>query len=227
MNWILARSLLLFAAIIVLPAEQHRLRLGEKAPSLPDAGRRNGQTAVIFLPTGNTASCRSWLDALEQLRSQLGKRNVLITAVVPDSEAKWQAVCPDTPQTVSVVYDPDRNVANLYGTAQGQRVGILTDEQGIVRRIVRASGVSQFASTLAGDIKAWEEGKGIYEATCARCHGSDGANTGYAEIKTLNGIGNRMDEAEIIRRTSLTSNVDLSSFNDARFRALAIYVAGL
>jgi mono/diheme cytochrome c family protein len=116
-------------------------------------------------------------------------------------------------------------LAIRYGAAQG-RLGVFVDEDGSVRRIARSTG-PEFIEGFAADVRAWDEGKGIYESSCARCHGVDGANTTYAEIKTLNGIGNRMDETEIIRRTSLTANVDLSSFNDSRFRALAIYVAGL
>jgi peroxiredoxin len=222
--------LMLVALSIALFAQERRLedrlRLGQKAPAFRDSASTRQRTALVFVPTlPDIAACKSEIESLSRLQTLLQKANVAVTIVVPYTELKWRSFCTSEASETPMIYDADRMLTTRYGAAQG-RLSVLIDEEGVVRRIVRSTG-AQFIDSFAADVRAWDEGKGIYESACARCHGVDGANTGYAEIKTLSGIGNRMDETEIIRRTSLTSNVDLSSFNESRFRALAIYVAGL
>ena len=209
----------------VLLAADARLQLGQKAPPFDNSPAGSGRIALVFLPVlASGTACQAELEGLQRLQEEVRKLDVSVVLIPPYTEANWRSVCPTSSKDIRLVFDPDRRISNLHG-ANRDRLGVLIDEQGAVRRIVRSS--PQFANRFATDIRAWEDGKAAYEAQCARCHGADGTSTGYAEIKTLAGIGNRMDEAEIIRRTSLTSNVDLSSLTDARFRALAIYVAGL
>ncbi len=97
----------------------------------------------------------------------------------------------------------------------------------MVRRVIRGGSAEEHAERVVSEVKAWQRGRHIYEAQCARCHGSDGMDTGYPFIKTLDGIGNRHTEEEIIRLTEATGAVDLSSLNAENRTALAIYVAGL
>jgi peroxiredoxin len=214
-------------ACFALLASEGRLLLGAKAPRLNNSLSAKGRAALVFVPVlADTAACRSEMKGVDKLQAQVKSLGVSVVSIVPYTEESWRKLCPGISADVRFVFDADRTIASSYGAKSGvERLGVFIDEQGAVRRIVRTG--QQFVATFASDVKAWEEGKGSYDAQCARCHGADGTSTGYPEIKTLNGIGNRMDEAEIIRRTSLTANVDLSSLTDARFRALAIYVAGL
>jgi mono/diheme cytochrome c family protein len=49
--------------------------------------------------------------------------------------------------------------------------------------LVAVSGISEAAGTQRGRVSQAERGRTVYEAKCARCHGSDGAgHTRMAEI---------------------------------------------
>jgi cytochrome c553 len=113
----------------------------------------------------------------------------------------------------------------VYG-ATGEPFGVLVDENGIVRCVIRAR-TDLLNEALVRDVQAWDDGRLIYDGQCARCHGSDGKNISYPNIKSLAGIGNHFDEAEIFRRTELTGVVDLSPLSAKDRRALSVYVAGL
>jgi cytochrome c553 len=121
----------------------------------------------------------------------------------------------------------DQSVKEAYGVTSEERVAVLVDEHGVLRRVVRRNeDAGQFAATLVKDMRAWDDGKAIYEGQCARCHGEDGNGRNYPNIKTLGGIGNRLTEAEIAERTGQVGTVDLTVLGE-RVKSLAAYVAGL
>lgn len=86
--------------------------------------------------------------------------------------------------------DQDRR---LLGPARSWT--ILIDSSGVVRRIL--AGQVLTGSHLAVFVKVWQEGKGVFEGSCARCHGADGALDICEDVKPLVGIGNRFTAAEI------------------------------
>jgi mono/diheme cytochrome c family protein len=98
---------------------------------------------------------------------------------------------------------------------------LLLDTRGSLRRVFRA------ADSIPADVRAWFDGMAVYRAQCARCHGDDGADTGYPGIRVLSGIGNRHSEGEILEMTQRAGFVDLHALDDKARRALADYVAGL
>jgi len=46
----------------------------------------------------------------------------------------------------------------------------------------------------------WELGRATYLSRCARCHGEDGSDTTYPEIRPLEGIGRRLTREQIRAR---------------------------
>lgn len=193
----------------IMAEEKTRLQLGSPVPNAGD-----GRIAMVYLPNiADAAACRAEMTKLADMQKAAREVGVTVTAVVPLEEAKWRTACTGAPSDVRIVFNP--------GASAMQQLTAFV-EAGRVRRILK----SDPAATVA-DVKAWEDGKAIYDAQCARCHGPDGSDMNYPEIKPLTGIGNRIDGAEIIRRTFLTGAVDLSSLSAARLRALGIYVAGL
>lgn len=102
---------------------------------------------------------------------------------------------------------------------------IITDDDGRVRAVGDYVDLSH--ETALQPMKAWRQGRRIYAAHCARCHGEDGTATGYPFIRRLDGIGKRMTLDEIIEATSATGVVDLNQFDDDELRAMALFVAGL
>lgn len=80
---------------------------------------------------------------------------------------------------------------------------------------------------VSAPVKRWAEGREIYMALCNRCHGADGTDMTYPEIKTLARIGERMTLDEIIAATEATGVVNLEYHSAEEKEALALFVAGL
>lgn len=129
--------------------------------------------------------------------------------------------------------DEDRAGIRRYGVFDArdncaQRVTFLVDKEGVIRAIDREVKPATHGQDLVKLVKAWLEGKHLYQAACARCHGADGGDTqGYPNIKSLKGIGNRHDEAEIIQLTANTGVVNIAAWSEKARQALAKYVKGL
>lgn len=73
----------------------------------------------------------------------------------------------------------------------------------------------------------WHEGQRLYGLYCARCHGPDGTDTSYPNIKRLDGIGATLDEREIIDNTRATAFVNIDALPRDEREALAVFVASL
>jgi len=79
----------------------------------------------------------------------------------------------------------------------------------------------------------WELGRATYMSRCAHCHGEDGSDTSYPEIRPLEGIGQRLNREEI--RARLHSKavgpklvlIRGETFTAAEVEALISYVAEL
>lgn len=202
-------------------AEQPVIRLGSAAPEIVEAAAANARgelVLVAFVPGfSRSAGCKSEMDAYARIQQDLAE--VSVVGVVSLDEDAAEQFCGRQP-TIPLVSGADSVLA-------GPRTGLLVDRERIVRRVVRGGSAEEHAERVVRAVKAWQGGRVIYEAQCARCHGSDGMDTGYPFIKTLGGIGNRHTEEEIIRLTEATGVVDLSSLNGENRTALAIYVAGL
>lgn len=208
------------AALAYSLAADLSLRAGSPAPV--GMHKADVRSFLVFLPKpASLAACTEELAALRGLRDSLNKFGITVVAIIQAPQAACPANEADAP---AVIYDTDGRLAGSYKT-DGKQLGVLVDELGLIRRIIRAP--DGFIGKATNEVKAWDEGKATYDAMCARCHGADGKNTNYPEIKKLDGIGNRYSEAEILRRTYLTGAVDLSGLNDARQAALANYIASL
>ena len=122
------------------------------------------------------------------------------------------------PSACGAYRDPSGAVRRYLGEARA----VLLDRDGVVR-LVATGDLKKFGR----EVSDWARGGEIYAAQCQRCHGTDGKDTNFAGIKTLNGIGKRISRAEIIERTIRSGSVDLTPLDDDARRALAAYVAGL
>jgi len=82
-------------------------------------------------------------------------------------------------------------------------------------------------SVILGGVKTWRLGREVYDAQCARCHGSDGKLEDYPGIKSLTGIGKRSSEQQILEAVANGGRVDMSGMTSAEKHAVAVYVSGL
>jgi cytochrome c553 len=164
---------------------------------------------LILLAAAITAGSRLPETSIEPARLAGALKNGPVLIVAPGQRDAWRAV--ESP--VPVLFEPRPTIG---GSA-------LVDASGYVRRFWK----SAKAETIAAEVKAWLGGRAIYDAQCARCHGSDGRDLNYAGIKSLAGLGRKHDNARIIEMTEATGVVDMSSLTAADKRALAIYVSGL
>lgn len=106
----------------------------------------------------------------------------------------------------------------------GGRDAWLEDSGGVAR--LRFAGGESLMDILRG-VKVWRLGREVYDAQCARCHGSDGKLEDYPGVKSLAGIGKRYSEARIIEAVQNGGRVDMSGMTQSERHALAVYVAGL
>jgi peroxiredoxin len=224
-------SVVLGLAPLIIPAAADRLKMRANAPylrqirdSVANGTGARSRIALIFSRFEGSASCSEEFSRLTELAREMATLRAHVGAVVSQPEKQVRRVCPEATRGLDVLYDDTRQVADGFAAEQ-KLTGVLIDENGIVRRIVTAAG--DFDGELMKQVRLWLAGKDVYEANCARCHGSAGQDTTYSGVKSLAGIGNRMDESEILRRTSLTGAVDMSGWTDEQSRALAAYVAGL
>jgi alkyl hydroperoxide reductase subunit AhpC len=118
---------------------------------------------------------------------------------------------------------------NVWNHAEdaARRVTFWIGRDGMIRRVWDRVNPTTMGAELIEFARAWKKGQAIYQGQCARCHGDDGNDTSYAQIRTLGGIGNRLAEEELLKATEATGIVDLSRFTQEELRALMTYVAAL
>ncbi|MCP5117254.1 MAG: cytochrome c [bacterium] len=134
----------------------------------------------------------------------------------------------DGPVVVSPVLH-NSSVAVVLAKTPGGKAYIV-DAEGIVRRIGPAPAT---AEDLERFFTEWADGKVIFENRCARCHGSDGMDTGYPYISQLGGIGRRLTILQIRAKLHPTIAgpdhilVRGDPFTAKQFEALLTFLAGL
>jgi mono/diheme cytochrome c family protein len=108
---------------------------------------------------------------------------------------------------------------------------ILLDNSGVVRRL--HSGPRLDPAALGAFVAQWRQGKSLFEASCARCHGNDGALHICDDVKPLTGIGRRLSPEEIRRRLRPAEVnerevvIRATFFKRPDVDALIAYIAGL
>ncbi len=220
----LSRTILLVPLMVgwsVIGAQPPVILLGSPAPENAKSAvsKVSGELMLVaFIPRfSDPASCKREVDAYARILQDLPR--LPVAGLVPMEADATAQVCG---------YNPMIPLLSTAGHAQAEsRTTLLLDRDCIVRRITRAGAADEHAERVIREVKAWQDGRAIYEAQCARCHGSDGKDTGYLFIKSLGGIGNRHSEKEIWRLTVATDAVDLSRLTAKERTALSIYVAGL
>lgn len=214
-------------------AGANTIRLGAAAPMLdkirgsvrkPASIAGGRRAAVVFGAFQRSTPCQEEVARVTRLDRAMAKLQTSLLVVTSQSETNLGQFCPEAAREFHIVYDHEKQVVRAF-EANENRMGVLIDENGVTRRVVRTN--VEFERTLADGVRLWIDGKAVYDAQCARCHGADGSETTYPEIKSLLGIGNRLSESEILRRTSLTGAVDMSGWTERQSQALAVYVAGL
>ena len=180
--------------------------LGKQFPAVDLVGKKT-PTGLALLVQIPTASCRDLIALYEEHRKAASAQSV---ALVPIAGEKCKAEI----QSIPVLFAARSSGPNPLG---------FLIENGILRRIIRTDRVNR----MLAEISLWQGGRQIYDAQCARCHGLDGTDSNYPEIKSLAGIGNRATESKIIEMTELTGAVDLHALTEKDRQALAAYVAGL
>jgi cytochrome c553 len=109
----------------------------------------------------------------------------------------------------------------------------LIDHARILRRVLAVPAPATVGANLLEMISTYEAGKLGFESACVRCHGDDGDDDGYPNIKKLRGIGNRQTQSEITEHLHpLTLSPDQISvrtfiFTRTNLDALVLYVLGL
>ena len=153
-----------------------------------------------------------------------GKQHVLLVstldpAVVQRTQAELAKL-----ETALVVLGPSAPALERLGA---RPAAFLLDKEGVLRWVERGPTASR-SEALVRLVRQWDRGKWSYDSQCARCHGADGNDTGYApNIKKLGGLGNRLTLPQILEATAATGVVSFSGWTQDDLDALALYVAGL
>lgn len=207
-------SLLGFAVLngALLPAAE--VKLGAHAPEL--VVKDCGGTAVRL------SEYRQKKAAILLAQAQGG----LLTAEVRDDACRRLE-----PLNVVVLFLPGGTDAGRRLLDPAQPATLLIDSSGVVRRVL--AGQVLTGLHLAEFVKVWQEGKGIFETSCARCHGADGALDICQDVKPLVGIGNRLTAAEIRERLRIGELNDREVLVRGQFfkrhevDAVIAYISGL
>jgi cytochrome c553 len=164
--------------------------------------------------------------AVALLGEHRGKRQLLLVGpgeVIPESTKAELAKL----ETTLVVLRAESWLDPQFRTPGGLPQAYLIDKDGILRWIERGN-ASNLSERLVRLVRQRDRGKWSYDSQCARCHGADGNDTGYApNIKKLGGIGNRLTPVQIMEATASTGVVSFSGWTQDDLDALALYVAGL
>jgi len=208
------------------------LRLGQPAPefTVPDASGhafrlsdfRGRQHVVLLLCPPGCFEARA--ETLREASSKLAAFQTTLLVIRPGPASALTGPL--------VLNDRDGEVARTYlaPSSGSAPVAFFIDKDGILRRVLR---VYAPAEDLPTTVAEWLSGQSIFIHSCARCHGEDGMNTDYPFIRTLGGIGNRLNDDEIrTRLRPLVLRPDEIHIRSFIFRpreldALIHYIAGL
>jgi cytochrome c553 len=130
---------------------------------------------------------------------------------------------------------PDSGWSAYPDTLKPELLGIGPDRPELRLVIVDATGhvrLAQSFSTgewpqLADVAVAWNAGRQAFELHCGHCHGDDGADLSYANIKSLHRISDRLSPAKIIQGGQDFGAVDLASWSTREIDALLLFIRGL
>jgi mono/diheme cytochrome c family protein len=119
----------------------------------------------------------------------------------------------------------------LYSPGGARPSTYLIDKTGTVRRSL--AGLAPGAREMEEFVSVWQLGQGVFESSCARCHGPDGALDICLDVKPLVGIGHRLSQTEIRERLRMAElNPDQflirsQFFKKAEVEAVIAYISGL
>ena len=153
---------------------------------------------------------------LAKAATKLAGERVRLLSVEPIAKR-----CPDIPN----VYRPA--ATEIEQLSAGSARMMIVDTTAIIRLIqpvdANAVGISGAAATAV----EWEGGRQSFITQCGHCHGSDGADTSYAGIKTLERISKRMSDQRILEGGQEFGAVDMTSWSKSAKDALLLYIRGL
>jgi hypothetical protein len=162
-------------------------------------------------------------EALSKLSTDLAKANLNLVLHVPDSR---HGCAPDSAYRV----DSPRNSASSIAIDDvGPDIwrAVIVDTSGFVRivRDIRTGGLGlKEAHELAS---TWEAGRLSFITNCGHCHGDDGSDRSYPNIKTMAGISTRMKPDRILEGGQDFGAVDTASWTASLKEAVLLYIEGL
>jgi cytochrome c553 len=130
--------------------------------------------------------------------------------------------CAGAPKDVVI---PARDGEGLFPRPDGRWRLILVAPDAKVR-LIRSYADNELARAAA-DGRAWDEGRSAFRLHCGHCHGDDGADTSYANIKSLAGVAGRLTQEKIIEGGQNFGAVDLASWRKSGLDALLLFIGGL
>ena len=185
-------------------------------PALPLKSHLSERPALLLWRKGNvsTEDC----EALSKLSAQIAKANLTLVLFVPDVRSGCvpdSSYIVDTPRTSAVAF-------GLHEVGSEKWRAVIVDTSGIVRlmRDFQAEHVSkayEFAS-------AWEAGRLSFITNCGHCHGDDGSDTSYPNVKTMAGISTRMKPDQILEGGQTFGAVDTASWTPSLKEAVLLYI---
>ncbi|MCX6593305.1 MAG: hypothetical protein NTZ56_17460 [Acidobacteria bacterium] len=107
-------------------------------------------------------------------------------------------------------------------------LAVLVDASQIVRLIVPldpAGGTIPAAVTNAA--RQWAAGRDAFVTHCGHCHGDDGLETTYANIKTMKAISTRLTDQKILDGAAEFGAVEVSSWSPQQRADLLLFIRGL
>jgi len=197
-------SLIGLAALNLLAAQEQLVRLGRPAPELRVSDVR-----------GN-----------EAMLSEYRGKSVVVLMAGGETEGRLAEIRRESQRRLGKL---DTEVVSLTGAKEAAT--ILVDAGGVVRRVL--AGRVLAGGEVVDFVSVWREGKAVFEASCARCHGVDGALDICLDVKPLVGIGRRYTAAEIrekLRIGELNEEqvmVRGQFYKRAEVEAVLAYISGL
>jgi cytochrome c553 len=181
---------------------------------------RVSDRAILILALTGSLS-KQHCDALSRAARALEQSNLALAVDMDSAEDGC------LPETAYAVRSTGRDSPVRRNLEPGSWRAILVDNSGIIRLVrsltANAAGLDA-ARQLAAD---WEAGRLSFITNCGHCHGDDGSDTSYPNVKSMAGIAIRMKPDQILEGGQTFGTVDTASWTPSLKEAVLLYIEGL
>jgi mono/diheme cytochrome c family protein len=181
--------------------------------------RVSDRAILVVALTGSIAQKNC--DALSRLAFALEQSNVSLAVEI---DADEDLCIPATAYAVRPT-GPDSPLGR--NLEPGSWRAIMVDNFGIVR-LIRSTTADPAGLDAARQLAAdWQAGRYSFITNCGHCHGDDGSDMSYPNVKTMAGISIRMKPDQILEGGQMFGAVDTANWSASLKEAVLLYIEGL